>query len=56
MKITKKQQKDMENIIRPLIKWMNLNLNPHTKIIVTNNSIELLEGVSGTIINDYIVD
>ncbi|MBC7906890.1 MAG: hypothetical protein H7Y60_09115 [Rhodospirillaceae bacterium] len=31
--------------VEPLVKWLNENGNPHTKIIVDQTSAELVEGV-----------
>lgn len=43
--------------MRPTIKWMAENCNPHQKLLVTNTSAELLGGEMSTgTIMDYIKD
>lgn len=41
---------------KPLIKWMNENCHPHTKIIVTHNGVELLESISVAGTNEFLED
>ena len=40
----------------PLIKYLNENYHPHTKIIVEHTRIEVLEGISSEITFDFLVD
>lgn len=56
MTITEKKHQEMEEAAKPLIKWMNENLHPHTTIIVETNKIELLEGVAFSNITEFIPD
>ena len=35
---------EFQALCDPLIKWLNDNANPHSKIIVTTGSAELLSG------------
>lgn len=48
------QKNEMEEAAKPLIKWMNDNVNPHSKIIVETNGVELLDGVLRVINNEFI--
>lgn len=41
---------------RPLIKFLNEHFNPHTKVIVTPNSAEILSGEMSFHTDDYIKD
>lgn len=46
-----------EEAVRPLIKWLAENKNPHAKVIVTNIGAELVEGIRSTgEIMDYVKD
>lgn len=40
----KEKQKELEQIATPLIEWLNKNYNPHCKIIIDTNSIEVVSG------------
>ncbi len=53
----RKRLDNLEEIARPLLKYLCENYHPHVKVIITGTSIEVLEGI-GSIpnINDYIVD
>ena len=46
MKLTQEQCKEMLEVSKPLMKWLNNNCHPHVKAIVENDRVELLEGVA----------
>ena len=52
MENTTKQNKqivdDFTEIVKPLIKYMAENYNPHTTLIITSTNAELLEGKMST--------
>ena len=48
--------KKLEELLRPVIKYMNTKYHPHTKIIVEPDGYELVEGIEKNIIDDYILD
>lgn len=54
--MNKEQREEFEKLARPLIKWLNDNSHPHTTIIITPTSAEVLEGVCAFPTNDYIKD
>jgi len=57
MIFTTEQRKEFEQIVRPVIQFLNDNYHPHTQIIVTPTSAELTEGVYSTgQILDYVKD
>ncbi len=57
MVITKEQQKEFENVVRPLIEWLNENCHPHVSVYVDCTSAELSEGICATgKILDYVKD
>lgn len=43
MILTEEQIKEFEVAAEPLIKWLNDNCHPHCKVIVENDSAELVE-------------
>ena len=51
-----KQCKDFEEAMRPLIKYMNENFHPHTKIVIDSGRAELYESVNCFRTIDYIKD
>lgn len=38
------KQQSFEEAAKPLIKWLNENANPHSKVIVDSTSAELVSG------------
>ena len=42
--ISVEQRKEFEELSKPLIKWLNDNMNPHCKIIIECDSAELISG------------
>ena len=56
MILTKEQIKELEEVSRPLIKWLNDNCHPHVTAIVDPGRVELTEGVASISITDYIKD
>jgi hypothetical protein len=47
---------EFETLVRPLIKWLNDNHNPHSKILITPTSAELLSGEITIPCEDYVKD
>jgi hypothetical protein len=41
----KEKMKELSELSKPLIDWINANYHPHVKIIVDCNSAEVVEGV-----------
>ena len=46
--MTQEQMKSFNEVVKPLIKWLNDNVHPHHSVIVTPTSAELLEGSYST--------
>ncbi|EOC1307548.1 hypothetical protein ACMS1L_002394 [Cronobacter turicensis] len=46
-------QKSFEEAAAPLIKWLAENANPHSSVIVTSESAELLSGVMAVKTNEH---
>lgn len=55
--MTDEQQKEFEAVCRPVIKWLNDNVHPHHKVIITPTGAEIMEGrlFTGHIL-DYVKD
>ena len=50
------RRSSFEVVTRPVISWMNDNCHPHTTVIITGMSAELMEGVVGFTTEDYLKD
>ena len=53
MILNKKQQKEFEKVVRPLIKWLNDNCHPHVVVVTNCTRAELSEGVNSFRTEDY---
>lgn len=56
MVITEAQAREMKEAAKPLMKFLCDNFHPHMYIILESNSIELCEGVSRIINNEFLKD
>jgi hypothetical protein len=56
MIITEKNRKIFEELSEPLVKFLNDTCHPHVTIIITQTSIELLEGICASPITKYVKD
>ena len=56
MTITEEQRKQMLELAKPLIKWLNENCNPHCELKVDQNTALLLEGIAAVQTNEYLRD
>jgi len=43
----KKQIKEFEELVRPVIQFLDKNFHPHVKIIIENDHAEIVEGITG---------
>ena len=43
-----------EELVRPLIQFINDKHHPHTAIVITSTTAEILEGVEAISTNDYV--
>ena len=46
MHITDTQQKELEQLVKPLQEWLHKNCHPHVTAIVDSENMELMEGVT----------
>ena len=44
---TEKLKEEFEELCKPLNEWLQKNYHPHTKIIIQNDSAEIVEGIMG---------
>jgi len=56
MMLSEEKTKELEELCKPLVKFLNENLNPHAKIIVTPSGAELVKAVIGIPIKEFIKD
>jgi len=57
MIFTPEQRREFEQIVRPVIQFLNDNCQPHTQVTITPIGAELTEGVYSTgQILDYVKD
>jgi hypothetical protein len=56
MKSPKENLRSLETVARPLIQWLNENMHPHTTVIVTQTSAEVVEGCLYFLTEDYLKD
>lgn len=54
--IKNKQSDEFREKVKPLIKYLNDNHHPHTSIIITPTSAQLLEGLQVECTNEFIND
>jgi hypothetical protein len=47
---------EFEDLVRPVMKWLADNKNPHCKIIIESDRAELVSGDIGFVTQDYIHD
>jgi hypothetical protein len=45
-----------EEAVKPLMKWLNENKNPHTYIFVTCNFAEIVEGIEVVNTDEFVID
>jgi hypothetical protein len=48
--------KKLEELARPLIQWLNETYHPHVTVIITPIHVELVEGLVGIPVLDYVKD
>ena len=54
--LERKIMEEFEKLAKLLIKYLNENHNPHTSIIITTDSAEILEGAKGFTTDEFIKD
>jgi len=50
------EKQTFEQVVKPLMKWLSENKNPHTTAIVTSNVAELVEGVEVVNTDEFLID
>ena len=51
------ESQELEEVSRPVIKWLNETCHPHKMVVITSTRAELFEGVCNTRqIMDYVGD
>ncbi len=54
--VNKARSSSFEDVVKPVIKWLNDNANPHASIIVDCTSAELLTGEIGVNTKEFLKD
>ena len=50
------EKQTFEEAVKPLIKWLAENCNPHAIVTVSSTSAELLHGVESVFTEEFLVD
>lgn len=50
------KQEEFEDLVRPVIKFLNERGHPHMTVVITQTDAELLEGIKKVSTKDYIKD
>jgi hypothetical protein len=50
------KQEEFEAVVKPVMKWLAENANPHTKIIIESNSAELVVSENCLTSDEFLVD
>lgn len=56
MNLTEQQRKEMFELAKPLIKWLNDHCHPHCNIVIENDSVELNEGQCAFVTQEFVRD
>jgi hypothetical protein len=54
--MTEEQTKSFQEAVKPLIKWLCDNKNPHTYVMVSNEGAEIVEGIHLFLTKEFIND
>lgn len=52
----KEQMTQLEELSKPIVKFLNDNFGPYTSIIVENDSVKITDGICRIPITEYIKD
>jgi hypothetical protein len=55
-KTIEEQLFELKELVKPVMKWIAENKNPHAKIIIGNNFAELVEGKMSVSTDEFITD
>jgi len=56
MIIDKKKKDELEELLKPAVKWLCEEADPHAKIIIEPTGAELLSGSAGFRIEEFILN
>ena len=54
--LKKKQFKEFEKVVKPVIKWLNENCHPHVEITIEPTRAELKEGIAAIKTMEFVKD
>jgi hypothetical protein len=50
------QKKEFKEAVKPLMKWLCENKHPHTTVMVTNTTAEIVEGIHYFLTEEFLID
>lgn len=56
MIFTEEQRKELEEVAKPVVKWLCENSHPHVKIIIEPTSIEIVEESARIVTHEFVKD
>jgi hypothetical protein len=56
MVLNEQERKAFDEVVRPLVKWLNENCHPHVVAVIEPYRASLHEGVYSTPVEDFIPD
>lgn len=56
MRLSEEQVNGFTEAAKPLVKWLNENGHPHTKIVLDCTGAELVEGIASVRIEEFLKD
>lgn len=54
--MNEKEQAEFNEVVKPVIKWLNDNCHPHVTVIITPTGAELTEGVMAVNTMEFVKD
>jgi hypothetical protein len=56
MKTNEEKLKEFEEVVKPVIKFLNENYHPNTAIVVTVDSAQVMEGQMAIVTKEFLKD
>lgn len=51
-----KKTQEFQELVRPLVKWLNENYHPHVVVYIEPTGAQLYEGIMGVPVTEFIKD
>lgn len=56
MILTEEQRKELEEVVKPVMKFLCENFHPHVTIIIEPTQAEILEGSASVVTDEFVKD